>query len=128
MKQKIKNILKYAVPIAVLVLPFAALAANAVQTGLSGSGLSSSFGNAGSLSGSGDLSTLIANVIRLALLFAGAIAVLFIIIGGYQYVTSAGNEESAEKGKKTLINAIIGIVIIVLSYVIVNVIARQVGG
>lgn len=61
------------------------------------------------------------------LLFAGIIAVVFIIYGGYLYITSAGNEESAEKGKNTMVNAIIGIVIIVLSYVIVNVIVNLAG-
>ena len=60
------------------------------------------------------------------LLFAGAIAVVFVIIGGYQYLTSAGNEESAEKGQKTLTNAIIGVVVVVLAYVIINVIVNLV--
>ena len=57
---------------------------------------------------------------------AFAIAVLFLIIGGFWYITSAGNEETAEKGKGTVINAIIGIVIIVLSYIIVQVVSRLV--
>ncbi len=57
---------------------------------------------------------------------AFGIAVLFLIIGGFWYITSAGNEETAEKGKNTAINAIIGIVIIILSYVIVNVVAKLV--
>ena len=59
--------------------------------------------------------------------FAGAIAVVFIIIGGYQYIASGGNEETAEKGKKTLVNAIIGIVVIVLAYAIINVLVNLVG-
>jgi hypothetical protein len=54
--------------------------------------------------------------------------VLFVIIGGYQYLTSGGNEEAAEKGKKTLVNAIIGVVLIVLAYVIINVIVNTVSG
>jgi type IV secretory pathway VirB2 component (pilin) len=56
--------------------------------------------------------------------FAGIIAVLFIIIGGYQYIFSGANEDLAEKGKKTLTNAVIGLVIIILSYVIVRIVAR----
>ena len=54
---------------------------------------------------------------------AGLIAVLFVIIGGFQYVMSGVDEEMAEKGKKTLKNAIIGVVIIVLSWVIVAVVS-----
>ena len=87
--------------------------------------LKSSFGTSGLL-GSSSAMDLIGRVVKLLLLFSGAIAVVFIIIGGYWYVISGGNEETAEKGKKTLINAIIGIVVIVLSYAIINVIARQV--
>lgn len=69
---------------------------------------------------------LISTVINWLLGIAFAIAVLFLIIGGFQYITSAGNEEAAEKGKGTAVNALIGIVIIILSYVIVNVVSRLV--
>jgi hypothetical protein len=62
----------------------------------------------------------IGRLINWALYLAGAIAVVFVIIGGYQYLTSAGNSEGATKGKTTLTNAIIGIIIIILAYVIVN--------
>ncbi len=65
---------------------------------------------------------LIARVVSMLLFITGGIAVLFLIIGGYWYITSGGNEEQAEKGKKTLVNAIIGVVIVVMSYVIVNVV------
>lgn len=69
---------------------------------------------------------LIKTVINWMLGIAFGIAVLFLIIGGFWYITSAGNEETAEKGKGTAVNAIIGIVIIILSYVIVNVVSNLV--
>ena len=67
------------------------------------------------------LSKIIENVL---LPVAGLIAVGFLIYGGFQYVTSRGEEEQAESGKKTIQNSIIGLVIIILSYVIVTVIAN----
>lgn len=67
---------------------------------------------------------LIRTVINWLLAIAFGVAVLFLIIGGFWYITSAGNEETAEKGKNTAFNAIIGIVIIILSYVIVNVVSN----
>jgi hypothetical protein len=74
-----------------------------------------------------DLPTEITNIIRNILLpIAGIIAVLFIVIGGYQYMFSAGNDEMAESGKKTLQNAIIGLVIIILSYLIISVIVNTI--
>ncbi len=66
---------------------------------------------------------LIRTVINWMLGIAFGVAVLFLIIGGFWYITSAGNEETAEKGKGTAINAIIGIVIIILSYVIITVVS-----
>ena len=70
------------------------------------------------------VSEIVLRVINIALAVAGLIAVLFLIIGGFRYVTSAGNEETAEQAKKIITNAIIGIVIIILSFVIVRVISN----
>jgi len=70
------------------------------------------------------VSDLILRVINIALAVAGLVAVLFLIIGGFRYITSAGNEETAEQAKKIITNAIIGIVVIILSFVIVRVISN----
>jgi hypothetical protein len=69
---------------------------------------------------------LITTIINWMLVLAGLIAVFFLVVGGFRYIAAGGNEEAAEKGKSTVINAIIGIVIIVLSYVIVNVVSNLV--
>lgn len=61
-------------------------------------------------------------VIEWALYLAAIIAVIFIIIGGFMYITSAGNEGQAGKGRTTLVNALIGLAIIILSYLIVQVV------
>ncbi len=127
MTSKITNVIKYLATIATLILPKIVMAQNQVQEGLGRSGLQSLFGfGTGGLSSASSLSELIGNGIRLFLTFAGAVAVVFVIVGGFMYITSAGNEEQAEKGKKTLINAIIGVVIIIMSYVIINVITNLV--
>lgn len=73
-----------------------------------------------------DVNSFIRTVINWVLGITFGVAVLFLIIGGFWYITSAGNEETATKGKSTVINAIIGIIIIVLSYVIVNVVSNLV--
>ncbi len=76
------------------------------------------------LPGDTSLSGFILKIINIALAVAGLIAVLFLIIGGFRYITSAGNEETAEQAKKIITNAIIGIVVIILSFVIVRVISN----
>jgi cytochrome bd-type quinol oxidase subunit 2 len=69
-------------------------------------------------------SQILLTVIQILLAVAGLVAVVFLIIGGFRYITAGGNEESSESAKKTITNAIIGIVIIILSFVIVRVIAN----
>lgn len=110
-----------------LVLPVLAGAQgrNAVSGGLSVGGFSLIFGSG--LASTRTLPELILAVIQLMLFFAGAIAVLFVIIGGFMYITAGGNEEQAEKGRKALTNAIIGIIIVIMSYAIIRVIENTVG-
>ena len=124
---KLKQIVKYlAVAFAGLVAPILAFAqANQVQNGLSG--IQQSFGFSSPLTGATTASQLAIQIINLMLMFSGIVAVFFIIIGGYQYLTAGGNSEQAEKGRTAVTNAIIGIVIIILSYVIINVIVNLVG-
>lgn len=124
LKQKLQNInwLYIAQVICLVVLftvptlAFAQLRANDT-TLCSGTGLNCQ---------STSVNQLIRTVINWILGITFGIAVLFLIIGGFWYITSAGNPEGATKGKQTVINAVIGIVIIVLSYVIVNVVANLV--
>jgi hypothetical protein len=59
---------------------------------------------------------------------AGIIAVLFIIIGGFQYMFAGTNEKLAERGKNTIRNAVIGLIIIILSYVIIVVVINTIAG
>lgn len=127
MTKKITKVIKYVLSPSALILPSLVFAQNVVQEGLGRSGLSSLFGfGTGGLSSSSSLSELIGNGIRLFLTFSGAIAVVFVIIGGFMYITSNGNEEQAEKGKNTLINAVIGVVIIIMAFVIISVITNLV--
>ena len=78
--------------------------------------------------GATDVVDLAKKVFNILLYLAGIIAVLFIIIGGYQYLTSGGNDEDAEKGKKTVTNALIGLIVVILAFTIVNVLTGTIGG
>jgi len=52
---------------------------------------------------------------------SGLVAVLFLVLGGYQYVIS-GLAQDKEKGKKTITNALTGLVVVLVAWVIVNVV------
>ncbi len=69
---------------------------------------------------------LIVSVVSVILGIAAMVAVLFIVLGGFRYITSAGNDEQAKVGRAMLTNAIIGLVIIILAYTIVSVVAGAV--
>lgn len=62
---------------------------------------------------------VLANVIGTLLVWAGAVAVLFIIIGGFRYIISAGNPESVEKARNSVLYAILGLIIVFLAYLAV---------
>ena len=55
---------------------------------------------------------------------AGLIAVLFLVVGGFKMITSNGNEDQNTEGRKTVINALIGLAVVILAYVVVTVIAN----
>ncbi len=63
-------------------------------------------------------------IATMLLLFAAAIAVIFLVVGGYRYVVSRGNEESMEAAKKTITSSILGLVIIILAFAMVQIISN----
>ena len=70
---------------------------------------------------------LVVKIINFLLTIIAVVAVLFIVIGGFRYVMSAGNEEQAAKARKVIINAIIGLIIAIFAYTIVAVLAKTIG-
>ena len=75
-----------------------------------------------------DFQTIIYGIITVLLGLSGLIALAYIIIGGYQIATAAGSEERATSGRKTLTNAIIGLVVILLSYIIITIVVNAAFG
>lgn len=65
------------------------------------------------------------SIANILFIFAGAVAVIFIILGGYRYVTSQGNRELAEKAQKTLLYAVVGLIIVFTAFLIFNLIATR---
>jgi hypothetical protein len=70
--------------------------------------------------GEGSFRTLARTIVNFFLYFLGFLATIMIIYGGILYVTSAGNDENVQKAKKILMYAIVGIIVILLSFAIVN--------
>ena len=60
------------------------------------------------------------NIIEIALGAVGYIAFFFIMYGGFQFLTGGNNPGQIEKARKTLLNAIIGLVIAIGAIAVVN--------
>jgi hypothetical protein len=68
------------------------------------------------------------DVIRGLLGITGAISLFMMVWGGLVWMTSQGNAEKLKKGKDTVLWTILGLIIIFLSYVILNFIFTIIGG
>lgn len=78
---------------------------------------------AGSATGACGLPELIQvgiNLARIILALSGSLALLMFIYGGFTWLTAAGSNERVEKGRKILIGAVIGLIIIFGAVTIVN--------
>lgn len=77
--------------------------------------------------GEGSLPTFINDGLNVLLGAAAFIAVIYIIIGGFSYVTSAGNPEKVATANKTIAYAIIGVVIIALAFALKSFVLTKLG-
>lgn len=74
-------------------------------------------GQSGELFGENGIFTKITNT---ALYLIGAISVLMLIYGGIRYTLSAGDSKAVTDAKNTILYAIIGIIVALLAFAIVN--------
>lgn len=66
---------------------------------------------------------IVLNILEAFLIVVGYASVIFIIIGGYQYMIATGSSDKIKAAKDTIRNAIVGLVIALGSVAIVNAIA-----
>lgn len=71
--------------------------------------------------------TLGQNAINILLGIVGALAVIFILVGALQYVTSTGDPGRSERAKRTIIFAVSGLILAISTYAIVNLISQRFG-
>ena len=111
MLQKIIKISAWFLGFLVIFVPSVAMAAGSVvaPNPLGGvDGVDSLFGENG----------LIFRLLEWAIIIAGVVAVIYIIVGGYQYMT--GGEDGVKTGRGTVTAAIVGLVIVLIAYILVN--------
>ncbi len=85
-------------------------------------------GEAGFKTANGDLQDTIFSVINFALGAIGVLSVVMVIFGGFQYTISAGDSGKVTKAKNTILYGVIGLVIAMLAWAIVNFVITKVTG
>jgi len=72
--------------------------------------------------------TLYENILNWSVGAGALVAFIFLIVAGFLYLTAGGNAEQAKKGLQGVLNAVIGLIIIMLAWVILNAIIGLLGG
>lgn len=74
-----------------------------------------------------DLGTVFSNVVGYALGFAGILLFVLLLLGGFKFITSGGDPKAVESARKTITSAIVGLIIILVSYLILILISNITG-
>lgn len=68
----------------------------------------------------GGIGDVVAPAVQILFVIATAICLGFLIYGGFRWITSRGDKESIATARATLVSAVAGLIIVFLSYVIIN--------
>ncbi len=124
------NIVKAFGLVAVLVASFAVVAPAMAWTCLDGShqddmGSCPEYANAEYKNK--DLADTFTTVVNVIIGVVGFLAVIMIIVGGITYTTSAGDAGKVKKAKDTIMYGIIGLIVAILAFAIVNFVLGNLG-
>ena len=119
-KNKRRRLLSLGVILAGLLLPVATKALNIIPPDC----LSKTAANCGL----DDLAQLFINLYSIGIVYLGAIALLFLIIGGFVMLTSQGRQDRVDLGKRIIADTIIGVVVVMTAYFVINIIQTQILG
>jgi hypothetical protein len=119
--------------LAIVMIPSVGFAAVDLPTTCGGTGqnacpLLGSDANSDTLGKKDTIANLILRTASFVTYLVGAISVLFLVYGGFLYVTDTGDDKSNAKAKKILVNAVVGLVIAIVAGTIVAVVGNIVQG
>ena len=129
MSKKLKNILISTLTVAVMVFGVSIIyqTGNTEIAGAINSEITSGM-NATSAGTSTptDANVVIKNVTNIMFFIIGAVSVIMLIYGGIRYTTSGGNTNSVTAAKNTIMYSIIGLVVAILAFAVVQFVVNQV--
>jgi len=75
----------------------------------------------------GCIPAVFSNLLSGILAFAGITALIMFIMGGLKYITSAGDAKKLEGAKNNFVFGLIGLAVVLFSFVIINIISQVTG-
>ncbi len=70
---------------------------------------------------------IVNGIVNTLLWVAGVAAVIAIVVGGIMYITSAGDEKRVQSAKNTVLYAVVGMVVALLSWAIASFVVTNIG-
>ena len=86
-------------------------AKNCVEQGLSATGADT---------GNSDLASVLSTITNVLMFLVGAVSVIMLIIGGFRYVVSQGDQSQVTSAKNTILYAVIGLVVAIMGYTVIS--------
>lgn len=74
-----------------------------------------------------NLGSIVSDSLKYVFATAGILLLIYLILGGFQYLTSAGDPKKAQEAKNKITQALIGFTVIFSSYWIVQIVATILG-
>ena len=74
-----------------------------------------------------DFPSVIENVFKIVITVAGVVFVILFLVGGVMYLAAAGNEDNTKKATKLMLDAVIGLVLILISWAVGTYVLRLLG-
>jgi len=107
----------------ILLLPNFCQAQGEIQKGLQETAKSAGFGEKAP-----EVTTVAGKIVGVVIGLSGFLLAIYLVYGGFLWMTSGGEEEKIKKAKGMITNAIIGLVIVILAYAISNFVIERLGG
>jgi len=135
-----KSLRKFTLTVAAVLALAAPIAAPAALAAAAGTGpdvntnlgcganlqLDSTAGNCGTATGTTKIQDIITTGINIFSVIVGIVAVVMIIVGGFKYITSGGDSSNVTSAKNTIIQAVIGLVIVAFAQFLVQFVLNRV--
>jgi uncharacterized membrane protein YqgA involved in biofilm formation len=86
-------------------------------------GTTNTYVNSGPPASFNQLENVFSTVLGLAISFAAIVLLFYLIMGGIKFITSSGDPQKTSGAKNTITYALGGVLLIILSYLILQIIA-----